>query len=123
MKAGGSNITPKHAEDISMSGLFLMEVTKAIDREFGVKHSTFHTTTNPWEDVQKAANHLSDISNNSPHFSDPTTVGLDKMFITEWIQNTLNRTELPEDPAVMSTDNIDHDDTDNAILYELSDTM
>ena len=44
MRSGGSNTTRKHMEDISLSGLFLIDVTKTIDQQFGVHHSTAHTT-------------------------------------------------------------------------------
>lgn len=39
MRAGGSNITPQHIEDLSLCGLFLMDVTKKVDDEYQVHHT------------------------------------------------------------------------------------
>ena len=120
MRAGGSNITTKHTEEISLSGLFLMEVTKKIDQEFGVHHSTKHTTTDAWNDVKTIANHLIENSGDSPSFRDPTISGLEKMFNSTWIQNTLNRTELFEE----STEEMDSTNRGTVdTLYELTDTL
>ena len=66
MRAGGSNITPTHAEDLSLCGLFLMDVTKTIDQEFGVHHSTSHTTTDATNDIKKLAKHLVERSPSCP---------------------------------------------------------
>lgn len=113
MRAGGSNVTPKHAEDISLSGLFLMDVTKTIDHEFGVHHSSSHTTRDAFNDIVKLSDHLIDpMQRNSPLFSDPTLTGLDKMCNTTWIQNTLSRTELFEETARNCTTDINYELTD-----------
>ena len=104
MRSGGSNLTRKHMEDISLSGLFLMEVTKTIDRQFVVHHSTSHTTRDAQSDINKIASLLtdgkvtsSDKERNSPSFNDPAVIGLDKLANTNWLKDTLNRTEQCEE--------------------------
>jgi hypothetical protein len=97
MRSGGSNIKPKHAEEISLSGLFLMEVTKTVDHEFGVHHTTSHTTRDAKTDITKLANNLMESAlcgnqRNSPPFSDPTIIGLNKLCNTSWLKDTLNCT-------------------------------
>ena len=115
MRAGGSHITPEHAEDISLCGLFLMEVTKRVDREYSVHNGAAHTVTNSWRDwpsisrvhngaAHTATNSWRDIVKLAEHipsanirsktsFADPTLEGLKKMTTTTWIQYTLNRNE------------------------------
>lgn len=51
----------------------------------------------------KLAKYLIENSGNSPPFSNPTLTGLEKMFNTTWIQNTLSRTELIEEPELEIT--------------------
>lgn len=119
MKSGGSNITTTHAEDISLSGLFLLEVTKSVDREFGVRNSTTHTTTDARNDIARLARNLANITKDSPLFSDdPAITGLNKMFNSKWIQSTMNRMELPE-----PTEELDHASHSTDIIYELTDTL
>ena len=121
IRAGGSTLNQKHVEDISLSGLFLMKVTKRIECEFGVHHSTSHTTSDCLNEINKIVDHLTKATENSPLFTDPTVTGLQKIFNTAWIKNTLNRSELFEEPT---------EDTDSAhqhqiadIMYELTDTL
>lgn len=120
MRTGGANVTPQHIEDISLCGLFLMEVAKHIDHQFGVHHTSRHTTLDASEDITKLAHHLVEkgvVSMDSPDFEDPTVGGLNKLCNTTWIKDTLNKVELD--------DNLEREDihgiTDST--YELCDVI
>ena len=58
MRAGGANVTPQHIEDLSLCGLFLMQVAKKIDMEFGAHRTTAHTTLDAFKDIDKLSRHL-----------------------------------------------------------------
>ena len=122
MRAGGSHITPEHAEDISLCGLFLMEVTKRVDREYSVHNGAAHTATNSRRDIVKLAEHLMSANIRSKtSFVDPTSDGLKKMTTTTWIQDTLNRNELLDDSVGERGDDYNEHGID--ITYELADVV
>ena len=58
MRSGGSNNKPDHIEDISLCGLFLMEVAKKVDIEFGAHCTSSHTTADASTDISKIADYL-----------------------------------------------------------------
>lgn len=58
MRAGGANNTTQHIQDLSLCGLFFMEVTKKIDQEFGAHRSTTHTTPEAYRDISIIVEHL-----------------------------------------------------------------
>lgn len=123
MRSGGANITSQHIEDLSLCGLFLMEVARRIDSEFGVHRTSSHTTLDANEDITKLSNYLMEKKvvqksehRNSPMFADPTNVGLEKLCNSTWIRDTLERVE---------TEDLEREDpVDNTITidanYELS---
>lgn len=106
MRAGGANVTPQHITDISLCGLFLMDVAKKIDHEFGAHRSASHTTLDAYKDISKLAQHLLEKgvvhTDNSLRldsqvaFSDPTESGLDKLCNTTWIKDTLKKVETDD---------------------------
>ena len=58
MHSSGANITQKHLEDVSMCGLFLLEVCKKVDRMFGAECSGAHTTRDAGGDIKKITTYL-----------------------------------------------------------------
>lgn len=59
-----------------------------------------------------------EVSNrNSPAFEDPTEKGLDKIFNTSWIQDTLSKTSIDDNREV------GEQDTEVNLDYELADTL
>ena len=105
MRTGGSNLTQEHTEDLSLCALFLMEASKKVDREFRASRSTAHTTKDATKDITRLTNHLleREVVQELPErtslvFIDPTDNGLDKMCNTNWIQDTLSRTECDSNP-------------------------
>ena len=121
MRSGGANVTHKHIEDLSLCGLFLMEVAKKVDREFGAHRSTAHTPSDAYKDITKLTNLLLEKQvvvetdeRTSPGFMDPTGTGLDKLCNTSWIRETLDR---------VGTEDLEGEDRNNGTLesnYELS---
>ena len=58
LQASGSNVTPEHIEEVSLSSLFLLEAAKKMDREFGVTPmSQMHTVREANSDKRKVALH------------------------------------------------------------------
>ena len=103
MRTGGSNLTQQHTEDLSLCALFLMEASKKVAHEFGACRSKSHTTRDVNKDVVSVVNYLLDKKvtqelqeRTSVAFKDPTDDGLDKMCNTNWIQDTLSRTECDD---------------------------
>lgn len=96
MKSGGGNITEKHAEELSLSALFLMEAAKKADKEFHAHRTTAHTTRDADKDILKITTHLLDNQVTSvmedrttPTFKDPTDDGMAKMCNTSWVKEIL----------------------------------
>ena len=125
LKASGGNLTERHTEDVSMCTLLLMEAAKKTDREFGCSRSSAHTTTDAESDVNKLMVRLKEaevaweLSNRtSPAFEDPTEKGLDKMFNSSWIQDTMSKTAVVEDDL-----EVDEQDRVVNLDYELADTL
>ena len=58
MRSSGANITQKHLEDVSMCGLFLLEVCKKVDRMFGAECSGAHTIRDAEGDINRIATYL-----------------------------------------------------------------
>ena len=115
-------MTQQHAEDLSLCALFLMEASKKVDREFGACRATSHTTKDASKDISTVLSYLLDkkvtqelTERTSPVFCDPTDNGLDKLCNTDWIQETLSRTECD--------DNLEEDEREEIIDqgYELHD--
>lgn len=125
MRSGGSNLTPQHMEDLSLCGLFLMEVAKKVDREFGALQTSSHTTHDAYKDITKLLNYLTEKKvgeqikeRNSPIFLDPTDVGLNKMCNSTWIRDTLDRADTEDLEREVSED---HGTID--MNYELCDVV
>lgn len=103
MRSGGSNNTPQHIEDLSLCGLFLMEATKKIEQEFGAYSTSKHTVLDANKDITKLSNSLVEKrvvteveGRNLPPFKDPSTAGLDKLFTTKWIWDTLDKVDTED---------------------------
>ena len=97
MRSGGANLTPQHIEEISLCGLFLMDVVKKIDSQFEAHRTSAHTTPESYKDVSKLSHHLLQQGivqemdeRQSPSFTD---AGLDKICNSSWIWDILDRTE------------------------------
>ena len=125
MKGGGGNVTESHAEEISLSALFLLEAAKRADHEFCAHRSSSHTVRDAKKDIDTLANHLRDKSattfvseRNSPCFRDPTDDGLKKLCTKSWVQQTLAKVLLEGD---LQEDNTRDGEVD--MDYELSDVM
>jgi hypothetical protein len=101
-----------------------MEAAKKTDREYGCPQSCTHTTTDANSDIDKMMKMMGcmmeaqvalEVSNrNSPT---PTEKGLDKMFNTSWIQDTLSRTVVLEDDL----EAVEREDTEVNLYHELAD--
>ena len=125
LKASGGNLTEHHTEDVSMCALLLMEAAKKTDHEFGCSRSSAHTTTDADSDINRMMVRLmeakvaQEVSNrSSPPFEDPTEKGLDKMFNTSWIQDTLSKTTSADDDL-----EVGEQDMEVNWDYELADTL
>ena len=101
----GSNLTQQHAEDLSLCALFLMEASKRVAREFGACRTMSHTTRDANKDItnmlnilleKKVTQELRVPERTSVAFKDPTDDGLDKMCNSNWIKETLSRTECDD---------------------------
>ena len=86
MRSSGANVTKKHLEDVSMCGLFLLEVCKKVDRMFGAECSEAHTTRDAGGDVKKITTYLraekvtKEVENRQGwNFTDPHTLGYRKV--------------------------------------------
>ena len=94
MEAEGGNVTRDHAEEISLSALFLLEAAKRADREFGVDNSSSReVNVDVSKDVHTLAKHLCESKatlvvpgQDSPNFNDPTKSGLGKLCNESWVQ-------------------------------------
>lgn len=125
MRSGGANVTSQHIEDLSLCGLFLMEVAKKIDCEFVAHRTTAHTTLDAYKDITKIAHYLKEKGvvqeskeRNSPAFIDPTDAGLDKLCNSTWISDTLDRVETGD----LEKEEMENHGTVDA-NYELSDVL
>ena len=59
LRSSGGNITPKHIEDVSLSGLFLADAAKKAGQEFGVPNtSSKHTERDCNKDIYNISTHL-----------------------------------------------------------------
>ena len=117
MIGGGGNVTESHAEEISLSALFLLEAAKKADHEFCTHRSTSHIIRDAEKDILTLANHLWDhkvtstvSERNSQKFHYPTEDGLKKLCPKSWVQDTLD----------LEGDNTRDSEVD--MDYELSDT-
>ena len=124
MKGGGGNVIENHAEEISLSALFLLEAAKKADREFCTHRSTSHTIRDANKDILTLANHsrentvTSTVSErNSPNFHDPYDDGLKKVCTKPWVHQTLANVPVEED---LEGDNTRSGEVD--MDYELFDT-
>ena len=86
MRSIGANATQKHLEDVSMCGLFLLEVCKKVDSMFGAKCSGAHTARDARGDIKKIAAYLhaetvpKEIENRQGwSFTNPHTLGYAKV--------------------------------------------
>ena len=118
-------MTQQHAEDLSLCALFFMEASKKVAHEFGACRSKLHTTRDTNKDILSMLNYLLDKKvtqelqeRTSVAFKDPTNDGLDKMCNTNWIKDTLSRTEC-DDNLEEETEGITEFDKD----YGLSDVI
>ena len=96
MRAGGSNVTKAHAEDISLSALFLLDASKKVDSEFNARRSTSHTVRDANKDILNLTSTLmekkitsEDVGRSSPPFTDSTSLGHKKISTTTWVKETL----------------------------------
>ena len=121
MRAGGANNTPQHTEDLSLCGLFFMEVSKKIDKEFGAHRSYAHTTLDAYRDISKMVEKL--LGNkvverkkrDSPVFMDPTNAGLEKLCNSSWLRDTLDRVDTDN----LETEHLEREEAQLDPTYEL----
>lgn len=123
LKSCGGNLTQKHAEEVSLCALFLMEALKKTDREFKCTQTTAHTTKDACKDIELLTAHLlehkvTSISSErtEPAFEDPTETGMKKICNTSWVKDTLSKLPAEEEEDYSLTRNILGD-----LDYELSD--
>ena len=65
--SSSANITVQHIEDVSLSGLFLLDAAKKADELFGVhKPSTRHTVRDAQGDITKMCSYLLDNKASNP---------------------------------------------------------
>ena len=93
LHSSGANVTEKHIKEVSLSGLFLMEAAKKVDRAFSAPPpSTQHTVTDATSDIKNMTKHLEKnattevATRSSSAFKDPTDEGWKKLSCTDWIQ-------------------------------------
>lgn len=126
MRAGGSNVTKTHAEEISLSALFLLNASKRVDSEFNACKSGSHTVRDANTDIIKLTSMLlernitsADVSRSSPHLVDPTFLGHKKISTTTWVKDTLATINNLDEALQMEERDEQLVDND----YELSDTL
>lgn len=118
-------------EEISMCGLFLLEVANKVDREFQTPtRSSYHTTRSAEEDISKMVGHLLEekvsimCTNRSTcdfEFTEPIEMGMQKI-VGGWLRNYLQArtTDDDDDDGSMNTDDyvaeLDYELTDTTIL-------
>ena len=126
MRAGGSNVTKTHAEDISLSALFLLNASKKVDHEFNARKSTSHTIRDASKDILKLTSALlekkvtsEDVARSSPPFTDPTFLGHKKISTTTWVKDTLATINNLDEALQME----ERDEQLVDIDYELSDVI
>ena len=120
------NLTKKHAEEVSLCTLFLMEALKKTDKEFRCHQSTSHTTKDASKDVQLLSSHLLENKVTSalserkePAFEDPVELGMKKICNTSWVKDTLSKLPVEEEEEQGSqADNMLED-----LDYELFDVV
>lgn len=96
LKSSGANCTPKHMEDISMCGLFLLDAAKRADQEFQIPYrSSHHTVRSAESDIQKMVSHLLEEKVTCERkdrvdikFEEPIQLGMQKV-VNGWLQNYL----------------------------------
>ena len=107
LRSSGANITTKHIEDVSLSGLFLTDAAKKADREFGVTNmSSKHTERDCNRDICNISTHLQNNQvtlvipeKTTPMFRDLTDDGWKKIN-SSWLERVLSSyptTELQPD--------------------------
>ena len=107
LRSSGANTTPKHIEDVSLSGLFLADAAKKADQEFGVPNtSSKHTQCDCNRDIFNISTHLQNNQvtlvipeRTTPMFRDPTDDGWKKIN-SSWLERALSSyptTELQPD--------------------------
>ena len=108
LKSSGANCTPKHMEDISMCGLFLLDTAKRADQEFQIPYrSSHHTVRSAESDIKKMVSHLLEENvtcereeRGNIKFNEPIQVGMQKV-VNGWLQNYLkfSGSESPTDDS------------------------
>ena len=96
LKSNGANCTPKHMEDISMCGLFLLDAAKRADQEFQIPYrSSQHTVRSAEGDIKKMVSHLLEEKMTCERkdrvdikFNEPIQLGMQKI-VNGWLQNYL----------------------------------
>ena len=93
LKSSGANCIPKHMEDISMCGLFLLDTVKRADQEFQIPYRSSHHTIR--SDIKRMISHLLEEKvaceredRVSIKFSEPIQLGMQKV-VNGWVQNYL----------------------------------
>ena len=86
LRASGSNLTPEHMENVSMSALFLLQVAKQTDIEFKTPHQCGHYTIQEAAgDICRMVDHILEQRVTTEHcevgtpFSNPLTKGAEKI--------------------------------------------
>lgn len=99
--------------------------SKKTDREFGCSQSSSHTTTDAESDINKLTVRLMEAEvtrelsdRTSSAFEDPTEKGLNKMFNTSWIQDTMSKSAVTDDDL-----EVGEQDTVVNLDYELTDAL
>lgn len=96
--AAGANATKKYIEEISLCGMFLLEVGKKANSAFKVPpQSIQHNVRDPQKDIQTIIEDLlqravvEQQDHHGPPFADPTTKGMKEKAAKGWIESVLKK--------------------------------
>ena len=121
LKSSGAHCTMKHMEEISMSGLLLLDTAKAADSEFHTPYrSSHHVIGSVENDIVKMTAHLLEekVTNEcegrvSMKFDEPIALGMQKI-VDGWLKEYLkssctSETIEDDDEQTRSAEDLDID--------------
>ena len=123
LKASGTNCTEAHMVDVSLCGLFLLQVARQVDEQIRTPcRSSHHTVRDAKADIKKMALHMleSKVSTEvqtrtSPTFDNPVHQGMEKInsgWLSEFVAKSSSEIDYDIDPP-------DTSELDADINYEL----
>ena len=104
MQAAGANATPKHIEELSLCGMFLLEASKKADEAFNVPPpSSHHSVQDATDDILTMTRDIlmrrvvEETDRRGTPFTDPTTKGMENKVAKGWIETFLRVESIVEE--------------------------